>query len=90
MTSKEAHETATGLLTRRLLLLLLLLLLLRLSTTVEKATNELSRNTTNASRAGAGLCSLATMLPTKERARESHERRLVLRLMFSTSDCVQS
>lgn len=85
VTSKEAHEAATGLLIWRRLLLLLL----RLSTTVKKATHELSRNATNASRAAAGLWSLATMLPTQERACESHERRLVLRLMFSTSDCVQ-
>lgn len=51
MTSKEAHETATGLLTRRLLLLLLL----RLSTTIEEATHKLSGKTTNASRATTGM-----------------------------------
>lgn len=45
VTSKETHETATGLLTCRLLLLLLL----GLSTTIEEATHELSGNTSNAS-----------------------------------------
>lgn len=62
VTSKEAHETATGLLTRRRLLLLLLL---RLSTTIEKATNELSRNTTKSAGAATGLWSLSTVLPTQ-------------------------
>ena len=55
MTSKKAHEAATGLLTCRLLLLLLLLLGLGLSATIEEATHELAGKTTNASRAAAGV-----------------------------------
>ena len=88
VTSEKAHETATGLLTGRLLLLLLLLLLLRLSATIKKATHKLSGNTTKASRAPTGLRSLTVMLPTQQRVRKAKQRRLILRLMFSTGDCV--
>ena len=51
MTSKKAHEAATGLLTCRLLLLLLL----GLAATIKEATHELAGKTTNASRAAAGM-----------------------------------
>ena len=52
VTSKKAHEAATGLLICRLLLLLLLL---GLSATIEEATHELAGKTTNASRAAVRM-----------------------------------
>ena len=89
VTSEETHETATGLLIRRWLLLLLLLLLLRLST-IEEAAHELSGNTSKTPRTASRMRRiLTTMLPTEQGTRKSNERRLILWLLLSSSECVQ-
>ena len=85
VTSKKAHETTTRLLTPWLLLLRLLL---RLSTIVEEATHELPGKTSNTSGTATGMRGLTTVLPAQQRARKSGERRLILRLVFSSGDCI--